>query len=146
MMTIKSVSDILGFEYDWLASDAAGNVGFFSTGGGGCAPDGFLRDTDAHERAIDAVLALAAHTEATCVRQLPRGLRNTWQMMAERGFFAFDADPNGGPYKLVARPGMPTRVSELPDGVATVVRRLTYPHLRFADLTELRPGMLQQPP
>ena len=54
-MTAKSASEIVGLEFDWLACDADGHVGFFSTAGGGCAPEAFLRDTDAFDAAIEAI-------------------------------------------------------------------------------------------
>src|SRR5262245_52257163 len=52
-VSAKSADEILGLEFDWLASDADGHVALFSTAGGGFAPDEFLSDTDAHDRAID---------------------------------------------------------------------------------------------
>jgi hypothetical protein len=65
-------------------------------------------------------------------------------MMAERGIFAFDSDPDGGPYRLVACPEIPVRVSELPAAVAAVARRITYLHLEFAELSEVSPALLKQ--
>lgn len=52
----KSAEEIQGLELDWLRSDADGHVALFSTAGAGFAPAEFLRDTDAHDEAIDAVL------------------------------------------------------------------------------------------
>ncbi|RKG76654.1 hypothetical protein D7W79_17330 [Corallococcus exercitus] len=46
-MGAKTAKDISGYEFDWLACDGAGHVGFFSTAGGGHAPEAFLRDTEA---------------------------------------------------------------------------------------------------
>src|SRR5437899_85750 len=42
MMGAKSADEILGLEFDWLASDADGHVALFSTAGGGYAPEDFL--------------------------------------------------------------------------------------------------------
>lgn len=100
----KSAEEILGLEFDWLASDADGFVALFSTAGGGYAPDEFLRDTDAYDAAIDVVLGSPASTVARFAPELPPGLKNTWRMVAERGLFAFDSDPHGGPYRMVAAP------------------------------------------
>lgn len=48
-MAQETQDSIQGFEYDWLACDQDGFVGFFSTAGGGYAPDEFLQDVDAHD-------------------------------------------------------------------------------------------------
>lgn len=53
-MRAKSAAEILGLEFDWLASDADGHVALFSTAGGGYTPEAFLQDTDAHDRAAPA--------------------------------------------------------------------------------------------
>src|SRR5262245_42224964 len=101
-MTKKSPADIRGLEYDWIGMDADGHVAFFSTAGGGYAPDELLRDTDLYDEAIEAILAVPARTEARFAPALAPGRENTWKLMAERGLFAFDSDPHGGPYRLVS--------------------------------------------
>lgn len=77
-MTAKSADDILGLEFDWIASDADGHVARFSTAGGGYAPVELLRDTDAHDAAITALLTSAARTKARFAKAqapLPRDAR-----------------------------------------------------------------------
>lgn len=130
-MTAKSRDEILGIEYDWLGSDGDGYVAIFTTAGGSHAPEEFLRDTDEHDRAIEVVLALPPSTAAVFAPKLKPGLKNTWLDLAERGFFGFDGDPNGGPYGKVAAPVRPVHVDDLPPEVATVARRLVFPHLNF---------------
>jgi len=127
----KAAGDILGYEYDWLATDINGLVALFSTAGGGYAPEQFLRDTDAHDAAIDAILAIPATTQARFAPKLSPNLKNTWQQLAERGLFAFDSDPHGGPYRQVAAPVMPVHVDDLPLGAREVVRALTLHQARF---------------
>lgn len=135
-MTSMSREQIAGFEYDWLACDAAGHVALFSTAGSGHAPEEFLRDPDAHDAAIAAILAHPSSTTAKVAPAIAPGLTNTWKMVAERGLYAFDGDPSGGPYRLVAAPDRPVRVTSMPAQVAEVVSRLALP-LRFA---EMKPG------
>ena len=118
--TPKAAIEIQGFEYDWLGCDDGGCVALFSTAGAGYAPKAFLRDTDAHHIAIDAVLALTATTEASFAPDLDPSCINTWRLVAERGLYAYDSDPNGGPYHLVAAPAVPVRLNELPPNVAYV--------------------------
>lgn len=121
----KSAEEIQGLEYDWLASDADGHVALFSTAGGGFAPPEFLRDTGAHDAAIDAILACPVMTAVRFAPEVAPGLKNIWRMAAERGLFAFDCDPNGGPYRIVAAPVVPLRVDSLPAPAADVVSRLS---------------------
>lgn len=96
-MTAKTRAQVLGFEYDWLACDSNSNIALFSTAGAGYAPKEFLRNTEAHDNAIAAILALPATTLARFSPTLAPSLSNTWRLVAERGLFAFDCNPNGGP-------------------------------------------------
>lgn len=50
-------------EYGWLGSDDSGCVALFSTAGAGYAPKAFLCHTDAHDTAMQAVLAMPTTTE-----------------------------------------------------------------------------------
>lgn len=143
-MDAKSAEEIQGFEYDWLASDADGHVALFSTAGGGFAPEEFLRDTEAHDAAIDALLASAVCTRARFAPRLLSGLENTWLLMAERGVYAFDSDPHGAPYRLVAAPEQPILIANLPEAAASVARQVSFPHLRFSVLKEISRNMLER--
>jgi hypothetical protein len=120
----KSAEDIQGIEYDWLGVDGSGCVALFGTAGAGYAPTKFLLDTDAHDEAIQAVLALPASTEAKFSPTLAPGLVNTWQLVAERGLYAYDCEPNGGPYRLVAAPVLPIRDDALPSAIGSVATRI----------------------
>ena len=140
-MRTRSTDEIEGFEFDWLASDADGAVAFFSTAGAGHAPEELLDDTDAYDGAIDSILATPACTDAACSRS---DLQNTWARMAERGVFAFDSDPLGGPYKRIASPDQPIRVEQLPAAAAMVAARVHLIHLRFSSLTEISTDQLKR--
>lgn len=129
--------DIRGFEYDWLACDANGQVGFFSTAGGGYAPDELLEDTDSYDQAIDAILAAPATTRARFSPPVAPGHANTWQQMAERGLYAYDSDPQGGPYRLVAAPVVAVSALSLPAPAIHVVRRVSFQDLQFVELTRV---------
>ncbi|NOU28143.1 MAG: hypothetical protein HOO96_09590 [Polyangiaceae bacterium] len=130
-MVKKSRDEIQGWEFDWLARDADGNVALLSTAGGGYAPEEFLRDTDLHDAAIREILALEPSTEAVFAPELAANLANTWRLVAERGLFAFDADPSGGPYRLVAAPRVPRPSSMLPPLAAAATARLVLEHVHF---------------
>lgn len=140
----KSAEDKRGREFDWLAVDGDGHVALFSTAGAGYAPPEFLRDTDAHDAAIEDILALSASTRARFAPQVAPGLKNTWLLVAERGLFAFDSDPNGGPYRLVAAPQLPMRVTGLPEPIAATVRLVSFPQLRFAEVDTVSEEKLKE--
>jgi hypothetical protein len=131
-----ALKNIRGFEYDWLALDADDRVVFFSTAGGGYAPDAFREDTGAHKAAIAALLATRMSTSAEFAPILAPAYVNTWQAVAERGLYAFDSDPNGHPYKLVAAPVKPARLGDLPASVVATARRIKLSRLRCTGLTE----------
>ncbi len=124
--------DVLGFEFDWLAVDEFGNVGLFSTAGGGYAPGPFLQDPEAHAAAISSVLSLPPTTQAVSYPAVAQGLANTWKRVAERGLFAFDSDADGGPYRRVAVPARPVRLSELPRPVRELANLVPLPSVDFA--------------
>jgi len=145
-MGVKSADEVQCFEFDWLASDVDGHVALFSTAGGGFAPEAFLRDTDAHDAAIDVLLGSPASTRVRFAPQLGAGLRNTWLLMAERGLYTFDSDPHGAPYRLVAAPERPVRIADLPPSVGTVARQVFLPHLRLSLVQEISKEMLERNP
>jgi hypothetical protein len=131
-------ADIEGFEHDWLAVDAAGHVGFFSSAGSGVAPRAFLDDMAAFELAIEVLASMPKTTTATCNRELPPGCIDTWRAMAERGLFAFDSDPLGGPYRIIATPHAPLLVTDLPFDIRRLLSRVVLSGVRFAEALEIR--------
>lgn len=64
-------------------------------------------------------------------------------MMAERGVFAFDSDPEGGPYVLEASPIVPIQLDELPPIASEVARRLVFPRLRFDKMKKIPVDLLR---
>jgi hypothetical protein len=129
--------DAEGLEYDWLAVDAEGFVALFSTAGAGFAPAELLRDPEGFDAAISAILKTPARTAADCGRDLPPGRVNTWRLVAERGLFAFDSDPLGGPYQLIAKPHIPVRAADLPTAIASVAGRIVLPAVSFKSANEV---------
>jgi len=133
----KTAEEVRGFEYDWLAIDSGGYLGFFSSAGGGYVPVEVLRDTDAQDRAIANVLEAAEASIALFGPTLAPGLKNVWLQMAERGVFAFDSDPNGGPYRLVAKPETPIAAERLLRDPSLFACAVRYKTLLFADMGEI---------
>jgi hypothetical protein len=111
---MKTAEQIEGLEYDWLSLDQENCVALFSTAGCGYAPMQFLKHTEAHDIAIEVILAARATTIARFFPSLSPELKNTWKLVAERGLFAYDCSPDGGPYRLVAAPAIATSFHDLP--------------------------------
>ena len=128
-----ALADVSGLEADWLACDADGHVALFSTAGSGYAPPEFLKDIEAHDTAIETIESLPASTRAAFFPELKPHLKNSWRLAAERGLFAFDSDPSGGPYKLVAAPVEPAHLSDFPEHIASLIERIRFRTIRFAD-------------
>ena len=135
-MSAKTPEDILGIEYDWLAVDKDGHLGLFSTAGGGRAPQAFLAETDAHDAGLDVLMAAPPTTSPRFFRQIKAGLDNAWRNAAERGVYAFDSDPHGAPYRLVAAPQAAATTDVVPEATAEAGRRVRLDHLCFADFQE----------
>lgn len=136
-MTKKTRDEVQGYEYDWLACDQHGQVALLSTAGGGYAPQSLLTDSDAYDEAIDSILELPSRTVAKLAPEVGEGLPNTWRKAAERGLYAFDADPNGGAYRLVAIPTEPLLLAQLPSNIRGVVRQVSFELLGFDAVSEL---------
>jgi hypothetical protein len=136
-MSERTIRDLIGLEYDWLACDSVGQVGFFSTAGGGLAPAEVAKHTDQYDAAISRILAMQSSTKAICMRVFKEGHVDTWKQMSERGVFAYDSDFFGSPYERIAKPAVSVLVTQLPADVASVVARVTFYNARFDDYTLL---------
>lgn len=136
-MGAKTAEEIRGVEYDWIACDSKDHLALLSTAGGGYAPEEFLRNTDLHDAAIDAILALPASTSALFAPILEPGRVNIWRLVAERGLFAFDADVHGGSYRVVAAPAEPTTAAQMPASVRDAPREMEFRNLQFAELATI---------
>jgi len=98
-----------GIEWDWFACDEDGHVALISSGGSGQVPSILL----AHQPAIDDLLArLGIECD-----------EHSWRRAAERGFFAFDIDVRGGPFRRLAKPKQPKLLSDLSEPDRLLVSR-----------------------
>ncbi|MCP3167054.1 hypothetical protein [Myxococcus qinghaiensis] len=145
-MAQETQDSIQGFEYDWLACDQEGFVGFFSTAGGGYAPDEFLQDVHAHDQAISVIRSMAPCTEPVPEPGQLSEPGDPWQQMAARGLYAFDSSFHGGLYQLTAAPTDPVRLSDLPEAAARVAGQLVYRGLRFSALKSISEDLLRARP
>lgn len=140
LLLAKRPIEIEGFEYDWLGLDDQGFCALFTTAGGGVAPREYLLDTEAHHQAIEELRESGVTTQAVLYPELAPSLENIWREAAQRGLYAYDSDPHGGPYRLVAVPAIPRRVETMPPGVASVSVRCAF---RFVNTTMVTEEMLR---
>lgn len=143
-MTARTLADIWGMEADWLACDADDSVAMFSTAGSGFAPRTYLDDIDAHDAVITAILNRPASTRAAFFPEIKPGLKNDWRLVAERGLYAFDNNPSGGDYVLVAAPIRVSSLAALPVELARLIARIRFRALRFAEHTTLSNSAIER--
>ena len=108
-------TELVGIEYDWLAIDSLGHVGWFCTAGGGIAPTDIVARIEAHDAAIDSIMKIAPMTGDAS--------EGEWERAAARGIFVFDSSFNRDPYQRVATPVVAARIADLPESLA-IARRL----------------------
>ncbi|AGC48339.1 hypothetical protein MYSTI_07067 [Myxococcus stipitatus DSM 14675] len=145
-MTPKTRDDIAGAEHDWLAVDQDGYVGFFSSAGGGYAPDAYLQDVDVHDTAISVLFDMEPRTSPVPAPGQSSTPDDYWQKMAARGVYAFDSSHHGGPYHLLASPLVPASLKTLPEEVARAANRITYKNLSFSTLSTVYEELLKKDP
>ena len=138
-----AAEELRGREYDWLGCDARGHVAFCSTAGAGFAPAGLLADVALHEAAIELLLTLPVRSDGSCTADVAKGLANPWLEAMRRGLFAYDSQPNGGPYRQCAVPSPPAALRELPELVQRAALTVSLPHLEFAKQRSLDRGELE---
>ena len=105
---------LVGFELDWLAVDAAGHIGLFSSGGYGPVPVAVVNHLGDVEEALKRLAVMPVTGE--CVEE-PTGARfEFWIEPARRGFFGFDWGPGWeGPFTRLTVPSRPLKVADLVD-------------------------------
>ncbi len=120
-----------GIEWDWFACDDVGHVALISSGGSGQVPRLLL----AQESAIHDLLA---HLDVTLDT-------DSWQKAAERGFFAYDVDSNGGPFRRVGSPSQPRTLADLPEPHRSLIERAKVRGV-FSELRRIETSMVECPP
>jgi hypothetical protein len=86
-------------------------MALISSGGSGQVPHGLL----AHEPAIQA---LRDYLGIRCDA-------DSWRRAAEVGFFGFDVDVNGGPFRRVTSPRRPRSIDDVPEPHRSLIARAT---------------------
>lgn len=128
-----SISELEGFEYDWLGVDSAGFVGFFSTAGCGAPPMALADDFASYNDGVAEMSALSKVGPARCCPEVAEDAVYIWRTMAERGIYAFDSTPLGGPYRLRCAPITPMLLHTFSPAIQALCSRVRFPELNFSD-------------
>lgn len=118
-MTLRAAHTFLGVEFDWIAQDARGNVGFFSTAGEGPVPDAALTSAAVIDDLLSAVLELPVTGDARIDAPIDEHL-DDWIEVARRGVYAFDWQHETQRYQRVATPTAPMSMRQLSGPLQTL--------------------------
>ncbi|WP_236190253.1 hypothetical protein [Pseudomonas paraglycinae] len=112
-------------DLDWFASSLDGTVLHFATGGRGFVPDFVRQSISAYEEVYDYILTMSAGCGVEIVEKNLPGFNSdierqrylkSFSEMAGRGVFSYDVFDDGG-YRLIAKPAVPLKLSDLPGQV-----------------------------
>ncbi|MFO0553691.1 MAG: hypothetical protein U0271_35235 [Polyangiaceae bacterium] len=123
---------VIGMEFDWLAIDPARHVGFFASAGRGCIPMLLLPERRKLQWAIECLMALPVRTTALYAPVIAPHLSNDWQLLAERGIYAFDAGREDADDHLEAEPRDPLCLDALPGVIANVAQIVVLATAQFS--------------
>ncbi len=90
-------------EFDWIAVDESGNVGFFASGGFGPVPQVSLAAADELLSVQERIRALPWTCKTNCVAQVEYYLGDFFEV-AEKGVFAYNWDFDRREYRLIVKP------------------------------------------
>lgn len=93
--------EVHGIEWDWFACDQVGHVALISSGGSGQVPRGLLA-REAEIQALRNFLGLRFDADA-------------WRSAAEHGFFGYDVDVRGGPFRRLTTPARARTLADVPE-------------------------------
>jgi hypothetical protein len=93
-------------EFDWIAVDRSGCLGYFATAGFGPIPSSVASNCDLYDEVLEAVLLMPIRGSAD-VSPTAKGDVSEWLEVARRGMFAYDWCVSRSCYELVARPSVP---------------------------------------
>ena len=126
-----------GIDVLWLASDQAGHLGVFVTGGRGPIPVPALLETYPLDTIEDQVLKLPQISDIDLRIREPRPDR--FVALAERGFFVFDwsdihrTEAYIDEYELIALPYRPLTLDQLSDELLDAARSIRLAKVAFAN-------------
>ncbi len=121
----KKEHPFLGREFDWIATESRGLVGYFSTAGDGPVPEYCVLGEGPVENLFEEVMQLPSVCSVTIVDGADRNIAD-WVAVAERGLLAFDWSRSMSRYNLVALPNEPASAELLPEGLRMMAEAIVF--------------------
>ncbi len=122
-----------GTEYDWMAVDEVGAVGYFSTAGIGPVPEICIRHETLFEDAFELIVREAKRCEYEQFSGFDASI-STWGDVARRGVFGFDWETGTSRFALVTKPLSPIKLDSLRGRLYEETKEIRLP-CRFAERT-----------
>lgn len=104
--------EYLGEEYDWVAVDSCGRLGYFSTAGVGPIPSDLFKGGYSEEELFEKVMGFPETTRASQVAGFDKNVAD-WLEVAKRGIYSFDWSRELAGYQLIASPDHALNTSSL---------------------------------
>ena len=126
-----------GMDCCWLASDHAGHLAVFLTGGRGPIPVPALLESHPLDRIEEQILKLPKASDIDLRIRKPRSER--FVALAERGLFVYDwsdvhrTEAYIDEYEVVALPYRPLAIDLLPDELMETARSIRFANVTFAN-------------
>lgn len=115
--------DFTRVEFDWLAHDEAGHIGFMSSAGAGPVPSASLADAARLENLLAQIQALPQTCEAQVAVDVVSYVEE-WLTVARRGLYAFDWRRETSSYRTVASPSKPLSLASLKQPLRDLAERV----------------------
>jgi hypothetical protein len=138
MIAALDRDDVVGREWDFLATDWDGSVALFTSAGYGPIPEVVL----SHGKSVEAVVAGLRTQLPVIGKSLDRreqdrsGDYSDWFEASQRGLYTYDWHVHGGPYERVSAPSVALRADTLTPEFGNVAGLLRLPVL-FAETAQL---------
>ena len=126
----------LGWEYDWMAVDEVGAVGFFSTAGFGPVPEMCARNETMFEEAFEDIVRETKRCEYEQFSGFDSSI-STLGDVARRGVFGFDWETETSRFALVTKPLSPIKLDSLRGRLYEETKEIRLP-CRFAEGTGMQ--------
>jgi hypothetical protein len=125
-MEFRQHHPFLGREFDWIATDDFGYIGYFSTAGVAPVPDTCLSNGIRYDGLFENVTALPVVSQVTVIDESVRDIAD-WIAVAKRGLYAYDWSRRISRYCIVAYPDQPANVGSLPEELRTLAIAVKFP-------------------
>ena len=129
-------------DFEWFAVDSNGHIAFVTSAGFAPIPLIVFRSKRQYFDCANYFENLPEKSESILSEDFPYKVKS-WIDAAKRGLFAFDWNwglscyEAGKPYRLIAYPTKPLKVSELPNEIQEYLSPIHFKTINFAETKEL---------